>query len=314
MTIERIIVFALSLAFLCNSFGQTSGEVEPVHELFKQFPKVRDFTRSKSQKEIYFTVQSPLEEVSVITLSKIVDDTLQPPVIPEFSGKYKDLEPFISPDQKRLYFASNRPVHKDSTTTKDFDIWYVERIVPEVKWSEPINLGAPINTEYDEFYPALANNGNLYFTRSSPETKGEDDIFFSQWANPLYLSPISLNEAINSEGYEFNAYIAPDESFMIFSAYNRKDGFGSGDLYISHCNSKGQWSKAQNLGPTINSEFMDYCPFVDMNTGTLYFTSRRSTVDEKIYENTDGLLKEINKYENGLSRIYKISITDKIGN
>jgi len=57
---------------------------------------------------------------------------------------------------------------------------------------------------------------------------------------------------------------------------------------------------------------MDYCPFVDYNTGMLYFTSRRSTVNKKTtYRSIEKLVQEINKYENGNSRIYKVSIKDK---
>ncbi|WP_321538323.1 hypothetical protein [Flavobacterium piscinae] len=43
-----------------------------------------------------------------------------------FTGKYKDLEPFLSTDGLKLYFASNRPL-TESGEPKDFDIWYVER-------------------------------------------------------------------------------------------------------------------------------------------------------------------------------------------
>ena len=88
---------------------------------------------------------------------------------------------------------------------------------------------------------------------------------------------------------------------------------GSGDLYISFKNEEGIWSKARNIGGEINSAQMDYCPYVDLNTGILYFTSRRSSVTpETKYSSLDKLVKEINKYENGYSRIYKVPIKDKL--
>ena len=65
-------------------------------------------------------------------------------------------------------------------------------------------------------------------------TKGKDDIFVSKWENGKYTEPVSLSDSINSDGYEFNAFIAPDESYIIFTAYQREDGFGSGDLYMSY--------------------------------------------------------------------------------
>ena len=173
-------------------------------------------------------------------------------------------------------------------------------------------MNAPINTDFDEIYPSVANNNNLYFTRDSPDTKGKDDIFISEWEESVYKSPVSLSDSINSASYEFNNYISPDESFIIYSGYNRKDGYGSGDLYISYKDEAGVWSKSKNLGQEINSAQMDYCPFVDFDTGMLYFTSRRSTVNQKtIYSSIDKLVGEINKYKNGYSRIYKVSVKDK---
>ena len=118
---------------------------------------------------------------------------------------------------------------------------------------------------------------------------------------------MSLDESINTEDYEFNAYVSHDESFIIFSGYNRNDGYGSGDLYISYRDAKGNWTMADNLGEVVNSRYMDYCPFMDLDTNTLYFTSRRSSLQGvNDFKTTDDLIQAINTYENGQSRIYKI--------
>jgi len=52
---------------------------------------------------------------------------------------------------------------------------------------------------------------------------------------------------------------------------------------------------------------MDYCPFVDTKTNTLYFTSRRSSVGNSNinFSTVQNFLNEMKKYDNGLSRIYK---------
>lgn len=69
---------------------------------------------------------------------------------------------------------------------------------------------------------------------------------------------------------------------------------------------------AKNLGEKFNSSRIDYCPFVDNQTQTLFFTSERSRIETNISnnKNLDELLNYMNKYENGLSRIYIISLTD----
>ena len=228
------IAICLLVAFAGSAFSQekTKDEipdsVQPALKILKEYPKVRDFTLSASGKEAYFTIQSPSEDISVIVNAKSENGEWLKPEIVGFSGKYKDLEPFLSPDNRRLYFVSNRPVIRNDSLAKDFDIWYVEREESGSEWSDPINAGVPVNTEYDEFYPSVATNGNLYFTRNSPETVGEDDIFFSEYKDGGYAVPVTLSQSINSEGYEFNSYIAPDESYLIFSGYDRKDGVGSG--------------------------------------------------------------------------------------
>ena len=143
-------------------------------------------------------------------------------------------------------------------------------------WSSPVNVGSPINSDKNEYYPCISDNNNFYLTSDASASKGKDDICLSKWENGKYTTPISLSDSINSEGYEFNAFVAPDESYLIFSGFQREDGFGGGDLYISYRISDNVWTKAKNLGPEINSDKMDYCPFVDTKTNTLYFTSKRS--------------------------------------
>lgn len=308
-TISFFIVFFLLQA----ARSQNTPLLEPAFEALSNYTNIRDFTLSATGDEGYFTLQSPMGEVSVLMRIRFKDNRWQKPEMVPFSGKYKDLEPFISPDGLKLYFASNRPLHDSLSHPKDFDIWVSERKSTKDEWGTPVNLGAPVNSDYNEYYPSVALNNNLYFTSDIPGTKGKDDIFYCVWENNRYLSPVSLSESVNSEGYEFNSYIAPDESFIIFSGHNRKDGFGNADLYISLRDKNNHWSEATNAGRHINSRNLDYCPFVDLRSKTLYFTSKRSSLAEvNDFKSVGDIEIEINKYENGLSRIYKVSFNDQL--
>lgn len=290
------------------------GTVEPfAPNLFSQFTNVRDFTITPHEREAYFTLLSPARELSVIMHVQKEGNDWSEPEIASFSGQYTDLEPFLAPSGLKLYFVSNRPVLKDSTAIKDFDIWYVERNQLDAEWSQPKNLGAPVNSSLDEFYPSVSLSNNLYFTMVKKELKSEDDIFMCEWKNGSYVEPVRLGEGINTTYAEYNAYVAPDESYMLFGGWNRPDGMGSGDLFISK-RENGAWQKATNLGEAINSKYMEYCPFVNIKTGTLFFTSRRSHVEQKDngYTNYEELISEINRYDNGSSRIYKVDFKDQI--
>lgn len=296
----RIKIFFLLLITNINVLANSEA-VFP--DLANIFTNIRDFTLYKN--EAYFSAQSALGDVSVIIRITQRNEKWLEPVISSFSGKYHDLEPFITVDGKKLFFASNRPLDENDTS-KDYDIWYVLRQEIDSKWSEPINLGNIINSQGNEFYPSLSVNNNLYFTANKGDSKGGDDIYMSEYKEGKYQKSISLSKTINSKGEEYNAYIAPDETYLIFGAYKREDGFGSGDLYMS-LKENNSWSQAKNLGAKVNSKFMDYCPFVDASTNILYFTSKRSQFENTEFSKVSDLIKELNRMENGMSRIYKAS-------
>jgi hypothetical protein len=304
------ITFLLGL-YTCLCIAQSnSNQVVPfLAQAVSQFPNVRDL--ALTQDEAIFSVQSVMGDLSALVYLKKLQDQWSNPEVVSFSGQYFDLEPFFSDDGLTLYFVSNRPMDSSSTETKDFDIWYVTRTTLEAEWSTPKNIGFPINTKMDEFYPVITKSKNLYFTLDNPELNQKDDIYVSEYKNGNYSEPKRLDNGINSNSYEFNAFVAPDESYMIYTCYNREDGFGSGDLYISYHNSNG-WTQAKNMGPDINSDKMDYCPFVDTKTNTLYFTSKRlKSITLKSSVNMEELKAHFNNYENGASRLYKTTITQE---
>ncbi len=313
---SRMIMLLLFILLSSAVHAQNKVHVIPfLPRLFSQFPHIRDFTMTKAEDEAYFTVQSPLGEVSVIMELEEEDGHWTSLKIVPFSGRYLDMEPFLSPDGLRLYFASNRPL-TPGAAVKDMDIWYVERPNLDAAWSAPINVGPLVNTEHDEFFPSVTDNGNLYFTSARPDGMGKDDIYMSTWKKKGYAKPKLLDNTINSSGIEFNAYVAPDESFMLFSCYQREGGLGSGDLYISHHKGKGKWTLAENMGEKVNSPQMDYCPYVHLPTKNLYFTSRRSEIKSKVdqggFKDVQDILHEIDKYSNGLSRIYRALLSEEV--
>lgn len=297
----KISIFLLFFITIC--LGQ---EVIIVNPELNKYHNIRDFCISSDENEVFFSIQSPNQELSQIVVVK--NKKWKNPILLSFCDGYSYLEPFLSKDGNKLYFASNRPHNQTDTTKSNFDIWYVERKSSNNDWSEPINIGNPVNTENDEFYPTLADNGNLYFTMDSKLGLGKDDIYCCKWNGTEYSKPILLNNNINSDGYEFNAFISKDESFIIYTKYNSKDGYGSGDLYISRKDVNNQWKLAENMGNTINTKYMEYCPFYDSNTNTLYFTSKRANLLPRKFQNTEQYLETITGSHNGLSKIYKYKL------
>ncbi len=300
----KAIITILSAWFLLNPIiGQDVMMLSP--ELNK-YQNLRDFCISAQEDEAYFTIQSPNQDLSQIVCVKNYE--WNKPELLTFCDAYSYLEPFLSRDGNRLYFASDRPKKETDSTKSDFDIWYVERKNNISNWSLPINMGVPVNSVNDEFYPTLSDNGNLYFTMDAKTGLGKDDIYFCKFNGEEYAPPMLLNNHINSEGYEFNAFVAKDESYIIYTRYNTADGFGSGDLYIAKKDEHGEWKASENMGAIINTKYMEYCPFYDQNTHTLYFTSRRSKLIPQKFKDVYSYLETISGSENGLSKLYKINV------
>lgn len=288
-----------------NLFAQ---KVERFNGPLSEFQNVRDFCISKNQDEVYLSIQSPNQDLSQIVVLKKINNEWTRPQLMSFCDEYIYMEPFLTYDAKRLYFVSDRPLSNTVQVKKDFDIWYVQRDDLQGQWSDPINLGSNVNSSSDEFYPTLSENNNLYFTMISPSGLGNDDIYFCEWNGMEYSRPQLLNNNVNSTGYEFNAFISRDESFLIYTKYNADDGYGSGDLYISKKDNTGEWQEAKNLGNIINTKYMEYCPYYDSDKELLYFTSRRNSLTPKTFNNIADFNTYISSGENGLSKIYKYQI------
>jgi len=278
-------------------------------EVFENYPNVRDIAISPDGNEIYFTVDDLKSRIAVIVyITKKENGWSEPNTVP-FTGNYRDIEPAFSYDGNRLYFVSNRPADSTSNSPKDYDIWYVDKT--EFGWSNPFNIGSPVNTDGHEFYPSVTKNGDLYFTAERKNAVGREDIFVSRLENGVYQEPISINGGVNTKYFEFNAFVAPDESFILFSAQRPKEGLGGGDLYISY-KKDDIWSKAK-LIENINSPYLDFCPFVDLKTNRFYFTSQKTDI-KKYYEealNLDDFLKLYTSGKPiGLNRLYFIDFSN----
>lgn len=294
------------------SFSQATTEPQLLPAWINTSASERDFAFSPNGDELFFTLQGPRGTFQTIIYSHLLPGgDWSPPVLAPFASRYSDLEPVFSADGKRLYFSSNRPL--DGEQAKDFDIWMVEKTGG--KWGEPVNLGSPVNTPADEFYPSIASNGNLYFTAAYKEGIGKEDIYLAKWSKDHFLNPEPLDRNVNSTTYEFNAFVLLDESLIIFTSYGRADDLGGGDLYYSLKDSLGNWTPARHLSK-LSSNRLDYCPFISADRKTLFFTSERQDII-KLYERKETtysqLIRELTGPYNGNGNIFFVKLDSAIG-
>ncbi|OGU61388.1 MAG: hypothetical protein A2V66_16055 [Ignavibacteria bacterium RBG_13_36_8] len=217
--------------------------------------------------EFYFCVRNLYAE-AVFCVKNINGEWTKPERLP-FADQFGEIDVSLSPNGMRMFFCSKKSVPGDNKPKNDHDIWMSEKT--DGMWTSPVHLGNAVNSDREDFYPVSAKNGNLYFN-SQREGEGTNNIYVSRYVEGKYIQAEKLGIEINSEYREFDPYIAPDESFIIFSS-NRPDGFGGGDLYISYKKEDGTWTTAQNMGEPINSAGPEFCPMLSPGSKYLFFTS-----------------------------------------
>ncbi len=233
----------------------------------------RDMAISPDGKEIYFCVSVGNYAYSTILCSKEVNGKWLPPEIVPFSGGpgVMDFEPALSTDGSRLYFLSNRP--DGDEPVGDQDIWYVDRT--EAGWGVPHNLNEPVNTDGGEFFPSLTRDGTLYFSRNE---KGSqlNQIYRSRWENGSFQEPELLPGQVNCGANRFNAYVSPDESYIIVPAVGMEDSYDGVDYYIAFRDQDDHWSEPMNMGKEINQDnARGWSPYVSPDGQFFFFMATR---------------------------------------
>lgn len=226
---------------------------------------------SPGGKELIFTLNFGRERHALVMTREENGRWIEPEVAP-FSGDHKDFDPFVSPEGSRIYFCSNRPRTEGEEQRADADIWYVDRL--ESGWSDPVNLGAPVNSDADEFYPCLTRSGALYFYSSRDGGPGEGDIYVARPADGKYTEVELVPAPISTPGFELDCYVAPDESYLVLTTV-RDVNHGSADLYVSFRGEDGSWGAPINLGDKVNSPTFENCPILSPCGKYFFFTSRK---------------------------------------
>jgi len=142
------------------------------------------------------------------------------------SREYREEGACISTNRDTLYFASDRPGGFGG-----FDIYFSLKL-PNDEWGPPQNIGASINTEYDENYPNLAENGSvMYFCSQGHNSMGGYDIF-SSYKDSLnnWQNPANLGYPLNTIYDDRTITMVPSKRYAYIST-RRSDSFGGLDIY-----------------------------------------------------------------------------------
>lgn len=232
-------------------------------------------TMGKNGDEFYYWLSKD-GVFSVILATRFDDGFWTYPEIVDFSGKYQDASPFLSPNGRYLYFTSNRPEHEGDGIA-DWNIWRCAKDT-DGSWQNP-DLMSFSDANGNEVSVSLDTEGNIYFSadyKGGTITLEKDhlDIYFAPaLKNGDWGEVVKLGPAINTTAIEQTPAISPDGKCLVFSSA-RSGGERTADLYISF-KEDGEWTPCQNLGEPVNSSAYEHCPVFTPDGDLLLFTSSR---------------------------------------
>lgn len=186
-------------------------------------------TFSPNEKIVYYTKSDEKNQKNFQLYKRIFDEEcrctwIQESAVNFNSSDYSIENPRVSPDGKKLYFASNMPGGFGG-----FDL-YVADIDENNMPVNPKNLGNTINTSGDEKFPYVSNEKELYFSSTGHEGYGNFDVFVSRIKKNSYSSPLNLGKTINSNANDIAFILASKNKGYITS--DKATGLGSYDIYM----------------------------------------------------------------------------------
>jgi hypothetical protein len=203
-----------------------------------------------------------------------------------------DVNAALSPDERTLYFVSNRPGGLGGN-----DIWASHRKCKTCDWETPYNLGAPINSAAAEGAPTLSHDGRmLFFFTTREDSLGLADIYVShrvgsndhsdddddgdndEEADAAWGTPQNLGPFVNNELAQNGSYYTREGGRNAFLYFNHVFGAdkGSLDIYRAELGKDGM-----PLGPAVavselNSSAADQKVAISNDGLELFLSSNRT--------------------------------------
>ncbi len=196
-----------------------------------------------------------------------VDGRWSEPEAASFADVGNNTEPAFSSDGRRVYFASNRP---PGAPPYQFDLWVTER--DGDGWSPPRRVPPPVSSPATEYHPTISAAGTLCFASTRG---GNPDLFCARRSSDGEgFDPPQPVRELNTEHQEWDPFIAPDESYLIFKS-DRPGGLGEMDGYVAFRGPDGRWSDPRLIPAPINTPLGDDVGDISPDGRYLIFSRHR---------------------------------------
>jgi len=255
---------------------------------------------SPDGKEFYFTRKHPDLNETVLMVSKLVDEVWTEIDVAPFVNNQFSFEPWVTPDNKMLYFQSGVPIPGQSGPP--MNVLYVERQGTE--WGEPKNPGPPFNPA-KAMHISSTIDGTIYTTDISGGP-GTECLGIIKKVNGEYLTLEKLGYPLDIEKQSMHPYVSADESYLIFGS-STSGQISNSVLFCSFKKQDGNWTVPIEIDLGINAGL----PFVTSDGKYLFFTSGEPGEGD-IYWVDAKIFKELKPVE--LKGVIAYSITAPDGN
>lgn len=193
--------------------------------------------------------------------------------ITEVNTEHPDYYPFVTSDEKFMYFTTRRPESKGQK--QDYDGYYsAESYLSSYdgeKFTFGKNMGTKVNSKYDDQIVGASGDGEfLFFYSNFIETYGALYKLVKaggSWKKEKFVETVEGEKTIETAGC-----INADGNTIIFAS-NRSGGFGGYDLWMLRKLPNGQWAIPQNLGADINTAADEDFPSLQSDGMTLFFST-----------------------------------------
>jgi outer membrane protein OmpA-like peptidoglycan-associated protein/tetratricopeptide (TPR) repeat protein len=180
--------------------------------------------------------------------------------------------PVITADESEIIFTSRRATSTGGKLDPDnqyFEDLYQTNYVAG-KWTPPVNMGKPINSEDHDATAGLSPDGQkLYLYRF---THG-GDLYECELKGDHWTEPERMNKNINSDSHESSVSLSFDGK-KLFYISDKEGGIGNRDIWYSTQDPKGKWGPSTNLGSPINTIYGEEGVFIHPDGKTIYFSSQ----------------------------------------
>lgn len=183
--------------------------------------------------------------------------------------RYRDSDPWLTPDGRTLYFVSNRPVGGE-TPNSSLDIWRVA--LEDGRFGVPERLAA-LASEGEELGPEL-HDGWLYFNSSRKGGPAKLAIYRARMDGRAFDAPQPLGAPFNDGAIQGDFTLSSDGAMAVF--WSQRGNSPDADLFAA-CRTREGWSAAVRLPPPINAPGMDFTPSLSADGKELRFASMRKS-------------------------------------